>query len=194
MQAGEKRLKALKISACAISSVVVVEIVLGFTAGSLAILSDGAHALLDAISMFILLIATKASLKPADEEHMYGHAKIEPLGGLIGGVILFGTGVLLLIRAIQKILQGEISIVQEWELAGFAAIAYTLCIDILRVGVLHKTQWESVTVKAGFYHSIADLGSTLVALFGFGMASAWVPHIRRSSVPRFNLCNRLPKH
>jgi cation diffusion facilitator family transporter len=175
MQAGEKRLKALKISACAISSVVVVEIVLGFTAGSLAILSDGAHALLDAISMFILLIATKASLKPADEEHMYGHAKIEPLGGLIGGVILFGTGVLLLIRAIQKILKGEISIVQEWELAGFAAIAYTLCIDILRVGVLHKTQWESVTVKAGFYHSIADLGSTLVALFGFGMATLGFP-------------------
>jgi cation diffusion facilitator family transporter len=175
MQAGEKRLKALKISACAISSVVVVEIVLGFTAGSLAILSDGAHALLDAISMFILLIATKASLKPADEEHMYGHAKIEPLGGLIGGVILFGTAVLLLIRAVQKILQGEISIVQEWEFAGFTAIAYTLCIDILRVGVLHKARWESITVKAGFYHSLADLGSTFVALFGFGMAALGFP-------------------
>ena len=125
MQSDEKRLKALKISACAISSVVIVETVLGITAGSLAILSDGAHALLDAISMFILLMATKASLKPADEEHMYGHEKIEPLGGLIGGIILFGTAIFLLIRAVQKILQGAISIAQEWELAGFAAIAYT---------------------------------------------------------------------
>jgi cation diffusion facilitator family transporter len=175
MQSGEKRLKALKISACAISSVVVVETVLGITAGSLAILSDGAHALLDAISMFILLMATKASLKPADEEHMYGHEKIEPLGGLIGGIILFGTAIFLLIRAVQKILQGEISIVQEWELAGFAAIAYTLCVDVLRVGVLHKTRGESVTVKAGFYHAFADLGSTLVALFGFGMATLGFP-------------------
>ncbi|MDH7606355.1 MAG: cation-efflux pump [Candidatus Bathyarchaeota archaeon] len=175
MHISEKRLRALKISTCAIASVVIVEVVLGFAAGSLAILSDGAHALLDTISMFILLIATKASLKPADEEHMYGHEKIEPLGGLIGGVILFGTAIFLIIRALQKVLQGEIAIVQEWELAGFAAIAYTLCVDILRVGVLHKTRWESVTVKAGFYHSVADLGSTLIALFGFGMAALGFP-------------------
>lgn len=175
MRIGEKRLRALKISTFAITSVVIVEVALGFAAGSLAILSDGAHALLDAISTFILLIATKASLKPADEEHMYGHEKIEPLGGLIGGVILFGTAIFLIIRALQKILQGEITIVQEWESAGFAAIAYTLCVDILRVGVLHKTQWESVTVKAGFYHALADLGSTLIALFGFGMAASGFP-------------------
>ncbi|MEM3783494.1 MAG: cation diffusion facilitator family transporter [Candidatus Bathyarchaeia archaeon] len=175
MHIGEKRLRVLKISTCAIASVVIVEVVLGFAAGSLAILSDGAHALLDAISMFILLIATKASLKPADEEHMYGHEKIEPIGGLIGGVILFGTAIFLIIRALEKILQGEIAIVQEWELAGFAAIAYTLCVDILRVGILHKTQWESVTVKAGFYHALADLGSTLIALFGFGMATLGFP-------------------
>lgn len=125
--------------------------------------------------MFILLIATKASLKPADEEHMYGHEKIEPLGGFIGGVILFGTAIFLIVRALQKILQGEIAIVQGWELAGFVAIAYTLCADILRVGVLHKTRWESVTLKAGFYHSLADLGSTLIALFGFGMAALGFP-------------------
>ncbi|MGQ9539250.1 MAG: cation diffusion facilitator family transporter [Candidatus Bathycorpusculaceae bacterium] len=175
MRIGEKRLRALKISACAIGSVVVVEIVLGFAAGSLAILSDGAHALLDAISMFILLIATKASLKPADEEHMYGHEKIEPLGGFIGGVILFGTAIFLIVRALQKVLQGEIAIVQGLELAGFVAIAYTLCVDILRVGILHKTRWESVTLKAGFYHSLADLGSTLIALFGFGMAALGFP-------------------
>lgn len=175
MQTSEVRLKALKISACAITSVVLVEFTLGLAVGSLAILSDGAHALLDAVSMFILLLATKASLKPSDEEHMYGHEKIEPLGGLIGGLILFATALFLIARALQKIVQGEISIIQEWELAGFAAIAYTLCVDIVRVGVLHKSKGESVTVKAGFYHSIADLGSTLIALFGFGMATIGFP-------------------
>jgi cation diffusion facilitator family transporter len=175
MRIGEERLKALKISATAIISVIIVEFALGFAAGSLAILSDGAHALLDATSMVVLLLATRASLKPADEEHMYGHEKIEPLGGLIGGVILFGTALFLIARAIQKIVQGEVSIVQEWELAGFMAIAYTLCIDLLRINVLHKTKDESVTVKAGFYHSIADLGSTLVAFFGFGMAVVGLP-------------------
>jgi cation diffusion facilitator family transporter len=169
------RLKALKISALAITSVVLVEFTLGFAVGSLAIISDGVHALLDAVSMFILLIATKVSLKPSDEEHMYGHEKIESLGGLVGGLILFATALILIARALQRIFQGEVSIVHGLEFAGFIAIAYTLCIDILRISLLHKADGESTTVKAGFYHSVADLGSTLVALFGFGMATLGFP-------------------
>ncbi|MEM3612223.1 MAG: cation diffusion facilitator family transporter [Candidatus Bathyarchaeia archaeon] len=170
----ETGLRSLKISAIAISSVVIVEVVLGLAVGSLAILSDGVHALLDAVTMLILLVAAKASLKPPDEEHMYGHEKIEPLGGLIGGVILFGTGILLIIRAVQRLLHGE-PLNQEWELVGFAAIGYTFCIDILRVRVLHSVEMESVTVKAGFYHALADLGSTLIALLGFGLATLGFP-------------------
>ncbi|MEM1539866.1 MAG: cation diffusion facilitator family transporter [Candidatus Bathyarchaeia archaeon] len=170
----ETGLRSLKISAIAISSVVIVEVVLGLAVGSLAILSDGMHALLDAVSMLILLVAAKASLKPPDEEHMYGHEKIEPLGGLVGGVILFGTAVLLIIRAVQRLLHGE-SLNPEWELAGFAAIGYTFCIDILRVKVLHFVEMESVTARAGFYHALADLGSTIIALLGFGLATLGFP-------------------
>jgi len=175
MQSSSGRLKALRISALAIASVVLVEFTLGFAVGSLAIISDGAHALLDAVSMFILLIATKVSLKPSDEEHMYGHEKIESLGGLVGGLILFATALILITRALQRIFQGEVSIVHGLEFAGFVAVAYTLCVDILRISLLHKACEESVTVKAGFYHSVADLGSTLVALFGFGMATLGFP-------------------
>jgi len=170
----ETGLRSLKISACAISSVAIVEVVLGLAVGSLAILSDGMHALLDAVSMFILLVAARASIKPPDEEHMYGHEKIAPLGGLIGGVILFGTAIFLTIRAVQRLLHGE-PINQEWELAGYAAIGYTFCIDILRIKVLHTVETESVTVKAGFYHALADFGSTIVALLGFGLATIGLP-------------------
>lgn len=166
----ETGFRSLKISTIAISSVVVVEVILGLAVGSLAILSDGMHALLDAVTMLILLLAAKASLKPPDEEHMYGHEKIEPLGGFIGGIILFGTAIFLIVRAVQRLLHGE-SLNQEWEAAGFVAIGYTFCIDILRVRVLHSVEMESVTVKAGFYHALADLGSTLIALLGFGLAT-----------------------
>ncbi|MEM2947368.1 MAG: cation diffusion facilitator family transporter [Candidatus Bathyarchaeia archaeon] len=170
----ERGLRSLKISAIAISSVVVVEVVLGLAVGSLAILSDGMHALLDTITMLILLVAARASLKPPDEEHMYGHEKIEPIGGLIGGVILFATAIFLIVRAVQRLLHGE-PLNQEWELAGFFAIGYTFCIDILRVRVLHPVELENVTVKAGFYHALADLGSTIIALLGFGLATLGFP-------------------
>jgi len=175
MQSNKERLKVLKISALAITSVVLVEFILGFVVGSLAIISDGAHALLDAVSMFILLIATKVSLKPSDEVHMYGHEKIESLGGMVGGLILFATALILIVRALQRIFEGNSPLVYGLEFAGFVAITYTLCVDILRVSLLHETYSESLTVKAGFYHSLADLGSTLIALFGFGMATIGFP-------------------
>ncbi|MCS7115058.1 MAG: cation-efflux pump [Nitrososphaerota archaeon] len=171
MRSEKERLRTLKVSFAAICSVVVVEVASGFAVGSLAILSDGAHALFDALAMLILLVATKASLKPPDEEHMYGHEKIEPLGGLAGGIILLGTGFFLMIESVLRLLRKEFFIVKELEFAGFAAIAYTFCIDILRVRVLHGAHKESVTVQAGFYHALADLGSTFIALLGFGLAT-----------------------
>ncbi|MEM1588791.1 MAG: cation-efflux pump [Candidatus Bathyarchaeia archaeon] len=175
MHINQGRLKALKISAFAITSVAIVEFISGLLAGSLAIISDSAHATLDALSTFILLYATKASLKPSDEEHMYGHEKFESLGGLVGGIILLGTALYLVMRAFQKIFTGEIFIVQEWQVIGFAAIAYTFCVDLLRLKVLYNVREESVTAKAGFYHSFADLGSTLVAFSGFSMAALGFP-------------------
>jgi cation diffusion facilitator family transporter len=165
------RLKTLKISTIAITSVVLVEVILGAAVGSLAILSDGVHALLDAFAMFVLLIATRASLRPPDEEHMYGHEKFESVGGLMGGMILLGTALFLMVEAVQKLVGNQPYLVPELEYAGFVAIAYTFSIDILRVKVLHGAEKESSTVKAGFYHAIADLGSTIIALFGFGLAT-----------------------
>ncbi|MGC9345720.1 MAG: cation diffusion facilitator family transporter, partial [Candidatus Bathyarchaeales archaeon] len=125
VQKGSYKLKTLKISAIAITSVVLVEVILGLAVGSLAILSDGAHALLDALTMFILLITTTASLKPPDEEHMYGHEKIESIGGLIGGIILLGTAILLAIQSVLRLLENESYLVPEWKFAGFVAIGYT---------------------------------------------------------------------
>lgn len=174
MEKHNQKLLTLKISTIAIMSVVLVEVILGFIVGSLAILSDGAHALLDALSMFVLVIATRASLKPPDEEHMYGHEKIESIGGLIGGIILSVTAVFLMFEAVLKLLENKPYLISEWEFAGFIAIAYTFCIDILRVTILHKTEHESVTVKAGLYHALADLGSTLIAFLGFGLATVGI--------------------
>lgn len=174
MSLKETGFRSLRISAIAISSVVFVEVVLGLAVGSLAILSDGVHALLDAILTLILLVTSKAALKPPDEEHMYGHEKIEPIGGLISGVVLLGMTVFLITRAVQRLLYGE-SLNQEWEIAGFAAIGYTFCIDVLRIKVLRRVEMESVAVKAGFYDALADFGSTLIALLGFGFAVIGFP-------------------
>ncbi|MEM2118357.1 MAG: cation diffusion facilitator family transporter [Candidatus Bathyarchaeia archaeon] len=174
MQSTEKasyKLRALKISTIAITSVVLVEVILGLAVGSLAILSDGVHASLDALTTFVLLITTRASLKPPDEEHMYGHEKFESVGGLVGGIALIGIGLLIMYGAVLRLMQNA-SINIELESLGFIAIGYTFSIDFLRVGTFRNAiKSESSTMKAGLYHAVADLSSTVIALLGFGLAT-----------------------
>lgn len=168
------RLRTLKLSTIAISSVVLVEVSLGLTVGSLAIVSDGLHALLDALTTVMLFLVTRVSLKPPDEEHMYGHEKFEPIGGLIGGIALIGIALTILYEAILRILSNQ-AINMELEYVGFIAIGFTFCIDFFRVGIFSKARKsESSTMKAGLYHAIADLSSTVIAFVGFGLASLGV--------------------
>jgi len=166
------KLRALKLSAVVISSVVIVELSLGLIVGSLAIISDGLHALLDAISTFFLLFATRASLRPPDEEHMYGHEKFESIGGLVGGLALIGIALFIFVEAFGRIVANQPYINVEFEYAGFIAIGYTFVVDFVRVGTFRRAvRSESTTLKAGLYHSVADLSSTLIALAGFGLAT-----------------------
>ena len=103
-----ERVNLLKYSTVAILSVFFVETILGLIVGSLAILSDGLHALFDAISSFVLFISVCASLKPPDEDHMYGHEKFEALGSLVGGLTLIVLAALIAVEALLKIFWGWI--------------------------------------------------------------------------------------
>jgi cation diffusion facilitator family transporter len=165
------KLSTLKRSTIAISSVVLVEVILGLAVGSFAIMSDGLHALLDALTMLMLLITTRISVKPPDEEHMYGHEKFESVGGLIGGIALLGIALVILYENLLRVLKNQ-TISFGIEYVGFIAIAYTFCIDFFRIGTFLKARRsESTTMKAGFYHAVADLSSTIIAFLGFGLAT-----------------------
>ena len=168
---GAGKLRALKLSALAIFSVVLIEIIVGLAVNSLAVLSDGLHALLDAFSSLMLFFAARASLKPPDEEHTYGHEKFEAIGGLIAGVILVGVALLIFFEAAVR-LMGNVRVNEGLEFVGFFAIGYTLCVDFFRISIFRKAgSTHSTSVKAGFYDAISDLSSTIVALLGFGLAT-----------------------
>ena len=168
---GNYKLKALKITAVAIFSVVIVEVSIGLIVNSLAILSDGLHCLLDAISTIMLFFAVRASMKPPDEEHTYGHEKFEDIGGLIGGIVLIAVAFLIFYEAANRIVEGS-RIASGVQYAGFIAIGYAIFVASLRVTVFKKSQHvESPSMRVGLYDAISDLSSTLIALLGFGLAT-----------------------
>ena len=168
---GKNKLKVLKISAIAIFSVVIVEVTIGALVNSLAIISDGLHAMLDGLTAVMLFFAIRASLKPPDEEHTYGHEKFETIGGLIGGIVLIAVAILIFYEAAIRLVGNAQPGGGNIEYAGFIAIGYALSIASLRVTVFKKFKHtESQSMKAGLYDAIADLSSTIIALAGFALA------------------------
>ena len=73
-----------------------IKIAVGFFFNSIAILADGINNLADASSAIILLIGIRLAAKPADEEHPYGHARIEYITGLLISFLIILLGVQLL--------------------------------------------------------------------------------------------------
>ncbi len=168
------KLRALKLSAAAILSVVVIEVFVGLAVNSLAVLSDGLHALLDAVSSAMLFFAARAALKPADEEHTYGHEKFEAIGGLVAGVILVGVALLIFYESAVR-LMSDVRVNESLGFVGFIAIGYTLCVDFFRITLFRKAgSTHSTSVKAGFYDALSDLSSTIIALLGFGLATVGI--------------------
>jgi cation diffusion facilitator family transporter len=164
---------ALKVSFIAIVTAIAVEGLAGIIVGSLALMSDAAHAAFDALSTLILLVATSLSLKPADEDHTYGHGKIETLGALIGGVALIALAGSIMLLAVMRLVYGAVILHTE---VGLAAAGYTLIVDFIRMGVLRAAAaTKSSTVLAGFYAAVSDFVSTLIAILGLGLAMIGYP-------------------
>lgn len=83
------------------------KIIIGLISGSIAIVADGINNLADASSSIITLIGFKLSALPEDEEHPYGHARIEYLAGTAVSIMIILVGVELGKSSVNKILHPE---------------------------------------------------------------------------------------
>ncbi|MFV0517125.1 MAG: cation diffusion facilitator family transporter [Aminipila sp.] len=83
------------------------KVIIGIFVNSIAIIADGINNLADASSSIITLIGFKLAAMPEDEEHPYGHARIEYLTGLIVSVIIMVLGLQLLKTSIDKVIHPE---------------------------------------------------------------------------------------
>ena len=166
-----QRTKILQISLLAIFSAFLVELIFGLISNSLALITDSIHALLDSVVTLVLLLAARLAIKPADAEHTYGHGKIESLGGLIGGIVIFLIACFFIYESINRLQSPPPSI-----LPGLFAIIgglYTIGIDFFRIIILRRSikKIGGATLKADFYHAFMDLGSTIVAIVGIILVS-----------------------
>ncbi|MCL7927042.1 MAG: cation diffusion facilitator family transporter [marine benthic group bacterium] len=161
--------------------VVVVKLIVGLRAGSLAVLGDAAHSGVDAMNNVVGLLAVNVAAAPPDEEHPYGHGKYETLAALavvsflsiagfelVSGAIgrLLGSAAPLELDPLTFVLLGGTMLVNTLVAISEARAARTLRSPVLSADARHTAADVFVTASV-----IAGLG--LVAL-GWEDADAWL--------------------
>jgi cation diffusion facilitator family transporter len=147
----------------------------GIASGSVAIIADGWHSLSDTLSSVAIVVGARASAKPPDQRHPFGHGRAQAITALIVGVILAVVGVDFLIESIQKLIeQTPADYVPStiWVLAGSIFIKEALA---------QYSFWVSRRVgrdmmRAEGWHHRSDALAAVVILAGvlFGGALWWL--------------------
>src|SRR4051812_9239539 len=138
----------------------------GLLTGSLALLSEAGHALLDTGATILTYYALRAAHKPADDEHHYGHGKIEAVAALAETGLLMVLAVGVVYEAVRR-LTGLAAEHVDASWVAFAVLGVSIVIDLVRWRSLSKIAREtrSDALAADALHFSSDLvGSVCVVL------------------------------
>jgi cation diffusion facilitator family transporter len=172
-----RKLRAALASILASAALSLAKLAAGLMSGSLALVSEGAHNVLDTGASVLTYFAVREADKPADKEHPFGHAKIEAVAALAETGLLAVLAAAVAVEAVQR-LGGEAPKVDANALA-FGVIVVSIAVDFIRWRGLDKVAREtsSDALAADALHYSSDLVSSLLVLAGlaatrFGFAHA----------------------
>ena len=137
----------------------------GVIGQSSAMVADGFHSLSDMVSTIAVMIGLKLSSKPQDEDHPYGHEKLESVTAKFLAVILFVTALSIGYGAIRKIILGEFT--TPGLIALYAAILSIVVKEwMYRYTLKGARRIESSAMLADAWHHRSDALSSIGALIG----------------------------
>ena len=138
----------------------------GLLSGSLALMSEAGHALLDTGATLITYFAIKAADKPADDDHHYGHGKIEALAALIETSLLMVLAGAVLYEVYHRL--GVEKAAVEASPWAFGVLFISIIIDLNRWRTLSRIAKEtrSEALAADALHFSSDMISSVLVLIG----------------------------
>lgn len=142
----------------------------GMLTHSQALIADGLHTLSDLASDFVVLFAAKMASQDADEEHPYGHGRIETVATIILGLLLSLVAVGIASDALRRLLKPELLFQPEPLGLFFAALAIISKETLFQYTKRVARKINSQMLHANAWHHRSDAISSLVVLIGIGGA------------------------
>jgi len=167
--AGTEKSRVALVSVLAALLLTGTKVVVGFWTGSLGILAEALHSGLDLMAALVTLWAVRASSRPADKEHAYGHGKIENLSALFETLLLLATSAWIIKEAIDRLFfRAQIHV--DANLWSFVVVILSIVVDYSRSRALLRVakKFDSQALEADALHFATDIWSSVVVLLGLG--------------------------
>ncbi len=147
----------------------------GIIGKSGAMVSDAVHSLSDVFATFVAFLGVLLSKQPEDEEHPYGHERLECVASLILGLILAGTGIGIGYSGIRKLVMRE-QIEVPTLLPLIAALVSIAVKEAMFWYTMHYAKkMDSPAFKADAWHHRSDALSSVGSFAGIGLAKLGFP-------------------
>lgn len=154
--------------------VALAKLVAGAAANSLSLLGDGTHSLIDATNNVVALVLVHFASRPADEDHPYGHAKIETIGAFILGGLLFLAAFELARAAVRRLAE---PVAPDISPLTVGVVAVTLVVNVATTWYERAAgkRLASDVLVADATHTLSDVFVSGGVLLGFLAARAGYP-------------------
>lgn len=150
-------------------SLIMLKLVVGWVSGSISVLAQAADSFLDLFAGLVTFFAVRIATKPADEEHPFGHGKVEDMAGAVQGVLIFIAAAVIVYSSVERIVNKTPIEMAE---AGIGAMAISMVASILLSRHLLKVAQAtgSVVLEANARNITGDIYSTAAVLVGLLVA------------------------
>jgi cation diffusion facilitator family transporter len=158
------RTGAARLALAVVISLVILKVVVSIISKSVSISAQAADSFLDIFSIGITYIAVRMSVAPADEQHPFGHGKMEGFAALIQAVLVLGAGGYIIYSAVQRILHSTPIEPDE----GMAVMGVSIAASFFLSRHLHKVAKSSgsLAIEASARNISADVYSAAGVLIG----------------------------
>ncbi len=156
---------AARLSLVVVIGLIVLKVVVAVLTGSISILAQAADSFLDLFAIVVTFFAINIATKPADEEHPFGHGKVENIAAIVQAMLIFTAGGLIIYSAVRRIITGATIELTE---AGIGVMLVSIIASVFLSRHLLKVSRtvDSVALQATAHNIAADVYSAAAVLAG----------------------------
>jgi len=156
---------AARLSVVVVVGLVVLKVAVAVITGSISVIAQAVDSFLDLFAAAVILFAVGIAAKPADEEHPFGHGKVEDIAAVVQAMLIFAAGGLIIYSAVLRIIEGRTIELTE---VGIGVMLVSIVASILLSRHLLKVSraTDSIALEASAHNIAADVYSAVAVLGG----------------------------